>query len=53
MDINLPDMLGSDATKIIRSLEKEMSNKHTNIVVVSMEGKDAMAENIFDDYCNI
>lgn len=52
MDINLPDMLGSEATKIMRSYEKEYSNKKSIIIAVSVEGKNNVGENdLFNDYC--
>jgi len=52
MDINLPDMLGSEATKIMRSYEKEYSNRKSIIIAVSVEGKNFLGENdLFNDYC--
>jgi CheY-like chemotaxis protein len=54
MDINLPDMLGSEATKIMRSYEKEYSNKKSIIIAVSVEGKNNVGENdLFNDYCKL
>lgn len=38
MDINLPDMMGNEATKLMRQYEKEFDNVHTNIVAVTVEG---------------
>ncbi len=55
MDINLPDMLGSEAAKIMRKYESEFSSKTTTIIAVSVEGKKnvKMDNNLFDDYCKI
>jgi hypothetical protein len=54
MDINLPDMLGSEATKIMRSYEKEYSFKKSIIIAVSVEGKNNVGENdLFNDYCKL
>jgi CheY-like chemotaxis protein len=52
MDINLPDMLGSEAAKVMRQYEKEFSlTTHSNIVAVSVEGKKNVSmEGIFDHY---
>ena len=52
MDINLPDMLGSEATKIMRAYENEYSSKKTTIIAVSVEGKtNVKMDDLFDDYC--
>ena len=52
MDINLPDMLGSEATKIIREYESENSSKKTIIIAVTMERKQTVIiDKLFNDYC--
>jgi hypothetical protein len=52
MDINLAEMLGSEATEIIRQYESQYSVTRTNIVAVSVEGEEiVMKGKIFDDYC--
>ena len=52
MDINLPDMLGSEATKIMREYENEYSSKKTTIIAVTVEGKqNVKMDHLFDDYC--
>jgi hypothetical protein len=53
MDINLLDMLGTDAARIMREYERETApDKRTNIIAVSVEGKkNTKMEDIFDDYC--
>lgn len=52
MDINLPDMLGSEATKIMREYENEYSSKKTTIIAVSVEGKkNVKMDYLFNDYC--
>lgn len=52
MDINLPDMLGSEATKIMRAYENEYSCKKTTIIAVTVEGKkNIKMDNLFNDYC--
>lgn len=52
MDINLPDMLGGEAAQIMRNYENEFSNRRTNIIAVSVEGKkNIMNDDLFDDYC--
>ncbi len=55
MDIYLPDgMLGSEASKLMRDYEREFSNKRTNIIAVSVDGKkNFQSDDIFDDYCII
>lgn len=54
MDINLPDMLGSEAAKMMREFEKIYSNKRTNIIAVSVEGKkNVLVDDTFDDYCKM
>lgn len=53
MDINLLDMLGSEAARIMREYERECTGHHTNIVAVSVEGKkNIMSDTTFDSYCN-
>jgi CheY-like chemotaxis protein len=53
MDINLLDMLGSEAAKIMREYERTYTSHHTNIVAVSVEGKkNIMSDTTFDSYCN-
>jgi CheY-like chemotaxis protein len=51
MDIDLPEMPGIEATKIIRNIEKQYPGVHSNIVAVTVEGKTEVEEGIFDDYC--
>jgi hypothetical protein len=54
MDINLLDMLGSEAAKIMREYERQYTDHHTNIVAVSVEGKkNIMSDTTFDSYCKI
>lgn len=54
MDINLPDMLGSEATKIMRAYEKEYSFKKSIIIAVSVEGKNNVGvDDLFNDYCKL
>jgi hypothetical protein len=55
MDINLPDMLGTEVATTMRKYEKEFfKNTHTNIIAVSVEGKmNINMEDIFDHYCKI
>ena len=54
MDINLPDMLGNETTKIMRAYENEYSSKKTCIIAVSVEGKkNVVMDDLFDDYCKI
>jgi CheY-like chemotaxis protein len=52
MDINLPDMLGSEVARIIRLIESEYGfSKKNNITAVSVEGKsNVKLEGIFDCY---
>jgi len=38
MDINLPDMLGIEASRMMREKEADFNNVHTNIIAVTMEG---------------
>jgi CheY-like chemotaxis protein len=52
MDINLPDINGHEAASMMRNIEKELSNKRTNIIAVSVDGKFVHDRKIFDDYCN-
>ena len=51
MDIFLFEMDGVEATKIIRELEKQY-NCHSNIVAVTLEGKQQIQEGLFNEYCN-
>ena len=54
MDINLPDMLGSEATTTMRAYEKEYSFLKSVIIAVSAEGKNNIGhDDLFNDYCNI
>jgi hypothetical protein len=54
MDINLLDMLGSEAAKVMRDYEKQYTDHRTNIVAVSVEGKKNFKfEKTFDGYCKI
>jgi hypothetical protein len=54
MDINLPDMLGTEVARIIRKTEKDyILSLETNITAVSMEGKSNVVEGLFNSYCNI
>lgn len=53
MDINLPDMLGTEVAITMRNYEKEFfKNIRTNIIAVSVEGKmNIDVIDIFDHYC--
>jgi hypothetical protein len=54
MDINLPDMLGSEATTTMRAYEKEYSFLKSVIIAVSVEGKNNVGkDDLFNDYCKI
>ncbi len=54
MDYNLPDMLGSEATQIIRDYEFEYSINKTNICAVSVDPERVvMKDHLFDGYSNI
>lgn len=53
MDINLPEMFGSEATKIIRDMEGAYSNIRTNIIAVTVEGQFEMDNYLFDEYCKM
>ena len=50
MDIYLREMSGYEATKIIRTMEKEY-NLHTKIACVTVEVKSEIEGGIFDEYC--
>jgi CheY-like chemotaxis protein len=50
MDIFLLEMDGVEATKIIREIERQY-NCHSNIVAVTLEGKQQIQEGLFDEYC--
>lgn len=51
MDIYLREMSGFEATKLMRQTEREY-NFHTNIACVTVEGKNEIEVEIFDEYCN-
>jgi len=51
MDIFLLEMDGVEATNIIREIEKQFKC-HSNIVAVTLEGKQQIQEGLFDEYCN-
>jgi hypothetical protein len=54
MDYNLPDMLGSEATQIIREYELEYSITKTNICAVSVDPERVvMKDHLFDGYSNL
>jgi CheY-like chemotaxis protein len=53
MDIYLPDILGNEATSIIREEEKKFKNIRTKIVAVTAEGKFEMDQTLFDNFCKI
>lgn len=50
MDINLTEMSGTEATKIIRNLEKQYGNIRTNIIAVSIDAKQQSDLTLFDHY---
>jgi len=52
MDINLTEMSGTQATKLIRNMEKVYGNIHTNIIAVSIDAKQQSDLSLFDHYCN-
>jgi CheY-like chemotaxis protein len=52
MDIFLLEMDGVEATKIIREIENQY-NCHSNIVAVTLEGKQQIQEGLFDEYCKL
>lgn len=51
MDIYLPDILGNEATSIIREEEKKFQNIRTKIVAVTAAGKFEMDQTLFDNFC--
>jgi hypothetical protein len=55
MDINLPDMLGTEVARIIREMEKDFQlSTETNITAVSVEGKtNVKSEGLFNCYCKM
>lgn len=41
MDIDLPEMKGTEATRLIRCFEKKFENIHSIIIVVANQGCDS------------
>ena len=50
MDINLTEMSGTEATKMIRNLEREFGKIRTNIIAVSIDAKQQSEISLFDEY---
>lgn len=50
MDINLTEMSGTEATKVIRNMEKEHGQIRTNIIAVSIDAKQQSDLSLFDHY---
>ena len=54
MDYNLPDMLGTEATQLIRDYEVEYSLIKTNICAVSVDPERVMMkDHLFDGYSKV
>lgn len=52
MDINLTEMSGTEATKVIREMEKDHGQIRTNIIAVSIDAKQQSDLGLFDHYGN-
>jgi len=50
MDINLTEMSGTEATKVIRNLEKDHGKIRTNIIAVSIDSLQQSDLGLFDHY---
>ena len=50
MDINLTEMSGTEATKLIRKMEKDHGQIKTNIIAVSIDAKQQNDLGLFDLY---
>ncbi len=50
MDINLTEMSGTEATRLIREIEKDHGKIRTNIIAVSIDAKQQSDLGLFDHY---